>query len=200
LENALVRYRALRDNVWEWQAELSWVKKLGLAVMMAGIIGMLAQVRFVLPFTPVPVTGQTFAVLLAAVLLGERWGAASIGIYVGLGVAGIPWFTGFGSGLAWLAGPTGGYIVGFILAALFIGYITRKWQSSRRFYRLLAIMAFADIAIIFGCGLLQLNLWTSMFSGNSLTFTQLLSIGLLPFLAGETIKIIAAAGAVRILK
>ena len=81
--NALERYRIARDNAWQWRVELSWVKKLSMAVGMACLIGLLAQVRMPLPWTPVPITGQTFAVLLAAVLLGRWWGGASLAIYTG---------------------------------------------------------------------------------------------------------------------
>ena len=86
--NALERYRVARDNAWQWRRELGWVKKLSLSLGMACLVGLLAQARIPLPWTPIPITGQTFGVLLAAVLLGQWWSGISMAIYVGLGVAG----------------------------------------------------------------------------------------------------------------
>jgi len=88
---------------------------------MACVTGLLAQIKISLPWTPVPITGQTFAVLLTGVLLGRWWGGISQVIYVVMGVVGIPWFAGLSGGYSALIGPSGGYIIGFILAALFLG-------------------------------------------------------------------------------
>ncbi|HSW57761.1 MAG TPA: biotin transporter BioY, partial [Dehalococcoidales bacterium] len=109
--NAMERYTAARVKAWQWTREINWVKKLSLALAVACLIGILAQTRIPLPWTPVPITGQTFAVLLAPLLLGHIWGGVSLLLYVGLGVAFIPWFTGWTGGLAAIAGPTGGYLV-----------------------------------------------------------------------------------------
>ncbi|GAI03420.1 unnamed protein product, partial [marine sediment metagenome] len=99
-------------DVFRWRYELSIPKKLTLALGLACLTGLVAQIRIMLPWSPVPVTGQTLAVLLAGVLLGRWWGGISLAIYAGLGIAGVPWFAGWGSGLGYLAGPTGGYIIG----------------------------------------------------------------------------------------
>ena len=148
--NAVDRYRVARAQAWQWRGELSWVKKLGLSVGMACIVGLLAQARIPLPWTPVPITGQTFGVLLAAVPLGTWWGGVSLAIYVGLGIAGVPWFNGLTGGIAAIAGPTGGYLIGFILAALFLGYFVDKYVKARSFYRLLGLMLVADFVLVFG--------------------------------------------------
>jgi len=68
---ALERYKVARDNAWQWRRELGLVKKLSLSLGMACLVGLLAQARIPLPWTPIPITGQTFGVLLAAVLLGS---------------------------------------------------------------------------------------------------------------------------------
>jgi biotin transport system substrate-specific component len=193
--NALERYRMARENAWQWRRELGWVKKLSLSLGMACLVGLLAQVRILLPWTPVPVTGQTFAVLLAAVLLGEWWGGASLAIYIGLGIAGVPWFNGLTGGIAAIAGPTGGYLIGFILAALFLGYIVDKYAKARSFRSLLSLMLFADFVLVFGPGLVQLHLWSNLAGKGTIGFYQLLSMGLLPFIAGDIVKVVAAAGA-----
>ncbi|MFA4991708.1 MAG: biotin transporter BioY, partial [Candidatus Omnitrophota bacterium] len=96
--------------------EVSIANKFILAFGMAGLTGILAQLRIMLPWTPVPITGQTLAVLLAGVLLGRSWGGISQVIYVVLGVAGIPWFNGFAGGYGVLLTPSGGYLLGFILS------------------------------------------------------------------------------------
>jgi biotin transport system substrate-specific component len=171
--------------------------KLGLALGIACLAGLLAQVRFVLPWSPVPVTGQTFAVLLAGVLLGRWWGGISMALYVGLGIAGVPWFQGLNGGLSYLAGPTGGYIVGFILAALFLGYFTDKYIRSRSFLSMLGLMLFANFVLIYVPGLLQLGLWLNLVQGEPASFSALLGMGLVPFLAGDITKAVVAAAIAR---
>ena len=93
------RINQTKYDVFRWRYELSIPKKLALALGMAALTGLLAQARVQLPWSPVPVTGQTFAVLLAGVLLGRWWGGISLAIYTGLGMAGVPWFAGLNGGL-----------------------------------------------------------------------------------------------------
>ena len=115
------RYKHIRYAYFHWRVNLSIPKKVILSIGMACILGLCAQIKFGLPWTPVPVTGQTFAVLLAGILLGSRWGAASVLLYICAGAAGVPWFSGWTGGTAVLIGPTAGYIAGFIPAAYVIG-------------------------------------------------------------------------------
>ena len=184
-------------DVFRWRYELSIPKKLVLALGMACLTGLVAQIRIVLPWSPVPVTGQTFAVLLAGVLVGRWWGGISLAIYASLGAAGVPWFAGWGSGLGYLAGPTGGYIIGFILAALFLGHFTDTYIRSRSFLSMLALMLLANFILIYVPGLLQLGLWLNLVKGEPATFTALLSLGALPFIAGDITKAIMAAAIAR---
>ena len=177
-----------RYGVFRWRYELSVPKKLALVIGIAGLTGLLAQTRILLPWSPVPVTGQTFTVLLAGVLLGRWWGGISLAIYGGLGIAGVPWFAGRGSGLGYLAGPTGGYIIGFILTALFLGHFTDTYIRSRSFLSMLALMLFANFILIYAPGLLQLGLWLNLVKGEPVTFTTLFSMGALPFIAGDVTK------------
>jgi biotin transport system substrate-specific component len=186
-----------RYDIFRKRYELSVPKKLALALGMAALIGLLAQVRVYLPWSPVPVTGQTFAVLLAAVILGRWWGGISLTMYAGLGMAGVPWFQGLNGGLAYMAGPTGGYIVGFILAALFLGYVTDKYIRSRSFVAMLGLMLFASFVLVYVPGLIQLGLWLSMVKGEPVTLTGLLTIGALPFIAGDITKAVLAAAIAR---
>ncbi len=179
-------------DVFRWRYELSILKKLALALGIAGIVGLLAQVRFLLPWSPVPITGQTFAVLLVGVLLGRRWGGVSLAIFGGLGWMGVPWFSGWASGIT----ATGGYIVGFILAALFLGFFVDKYVRSRSFLSMLGLMLFANFILIYIPGLFWLWLWLRA-AGTSATFIALLGMGVLPFIAGDITKAVAAAAIVR---
>ena len=88
------RYKNVRLNLFKWRYELNFVYKLILALSFACLTGLLAQLRFYIPGTPVPVTGQVFGVILAGVLMGT-WGGISQVMYIGIGAAGVPWFAGF---------------------------------------------------------------------------------------------------------
>ncbi len=176
-------------DVFRWRYDLSIPKKISLALGMAALTGLLAQVRIPLPWTPIPITGQTFAVLLAGVLLGRRWGGIGMAIFAGLGFAGLPWFSGWESGL----GATRGYIIGFIPAALFLGYFTDRYIRSRSFFSMLGLMLFANFILIYVPGLLWLWLWLKVVSGTSTTFIALMGMAVIPYIAGDIIKAAAAA-------
>jgi len=137
-----------------------------------------AKVRISLPFTPVPITMQTFAVLLAGLLLGRGLGSASMALYLALGVTGLPLFS-LGGGLSYLAGPTGGYLIGFLLAAYLVGYLAeRGWD--RGYGRCLAAMLAGELAIY-----LPGLLWLSRFTPPDALF----KMGLWPFIPGDLVKI-----------
>jgi biotin transport system substrate-specific component len=92
-----------------------------------------------------------------------------------------------------LLGPTGGYIFGFILAALFIGYFADKYIRTRKFIPMLAIMLFANFVLIYIPGMIQLGLWSNMIAGVTPTLWQLLLMGMIPFVIGDVTKIVIAA-------
>lgn len=160
---------------------LGW--KVALVVLGAGLIALMAQLQFPLPFSPVPVTGQTFAVLLVGASLGARLGAASVGLYIAEGVAGLPVFTGGSAGLARLSGPTGGYLVGFIAAAFIVGLLAERGWDRRIWTAAVAMLVGEVLIYVFGVG------WLSRFP---LT-VGLLDAGLLPFVAGDLYKLALAA-------
>ena len=191
------RINQTKYDVFRWRYELSVPRKLALTLGMAIFTGLLAQARVQLPWSPVPLTGQTFAVLLAGVLLGRWWGGISLAVYTGLGIAGVPWFQSFNGGLAYMAGPTGGYIVGFILAALFLGHLTDKYIRSRSFLSMLGLMLFANFILIYVPGLIQLGLWLNLVKGQPATFASLLAMGAVPFIAGDITKAVLAAAIAR---
>lgn len=181
-------------DVFHWRFEASIPTKIVMAIGIAAITGLLAQARIPLPWSPVPITGQTFAVLLAGVALGRWWGGVAMMVYAAAGIAGVPWFNGFTSGL----GATGGYIIGFVLAALFLGYFTDKFVRSRSFISMLALMLFANFVLIYGPGLLWLSVWLNVVPGTpAASVWALLAMGMTPFIAGDITKAVLAALVVR---
>jgi len=182
-----------RYTFFKWRCSLPLARKLALALGMAALTGLLAQIKFFLPWTPIPITGQTFAVLLAGIILGKNWGGISQAIYVTMGVVGVPWFTGLSGGYAALIGPRGGYLIGFILAAFFLGHIIDKHIKSRSFISIFGLMLFANFVIIHGLGLLQLGLWFHTVDGVGVTVSELIRMGTAPFIVGDLVKVFAAA-------
>ena len=181
------KYKNLRYNFFRWRFELDVVYKISLALTFALLTGLLAQLRFYLPGITVPVTGQVFGVILAGVILG-KWGGVSQCFYVGLGAVGMPWFTGLNGGMLYLFGPTGGYLIGFIIAAFFIGFVVDRYIRSRNFIGMLSLMLFSTFVLIYIPGLTQYYLWTG-----SIGFWKLLSMTVIPFIAADVIKAIIAA-------
>jgi biotin transport system substrate-specific component len=150
-----------------------------LLVLVAGAITALAaQIAIPVPWSPVPITGQTFAVLLSGAVLGARRAFLAQALYLIEGSMGLPVFAGGGAGLATFAGPTGGYLIAFPLAAALTGALAeRGWD--RRFVTMLAAMLLGS-GVIFAIGLAQL--------ARFLPQEQLLAAGLLPFLPGDLVK------------
>jgi len=183
------KYKNMRFNFFKWRYELELIHKISLAFFFACLTGLFAQLKLFTPFTPVPITGQVFAVVLAGVLLG-KWGGLSQFLYVGLGVMGLPWFAGLNSGLLYITGPTGGYIIGFILAAFFIGYMVDRYIHTRKFSSMLFLMLFSTFFLVYIPGLIQFYFWT----GASIGIIELLTLSVLPFVAIDIIKAVIAAG------
>jgi biotin transport system substrate-specific component len=157
----------------------------GLVLFFGLAIGLSSLVAVPLPFTPVPLTLQTMTVLLAGLLLGSRLGALSVLAYIGQGLVGMPVFANGAWGLARLAGPTGGYLVGFVFAAALVGLLAeRGWD--RRAATTVAAMVLGN-AVIYGLGVL----WLASFVPLQAALLQ----GAAPFLAGDALKIAAVAAA-----
>ncbi|MEN4017945.1 MAG: biotin transporter BioY [Methanobacterium sp.] len=187
-------YYKKRFAFFKWSRELSLTNKVILAFFMACITGICAQIIIPLPWTPVPVTGQTFAVLMAGVVLGRYWGGMSQVMYVAIGLAGVPWFAGMTGGYNIIFGATTGYLIGFILTALFLGHFTDKYIKARSFTPMLGLMLLANFAIIYIPGLIGLCAFLYFVKGAVPSIWALLVMGLLPFVIGDLIKIICAAG------
>ncbi len=198
MEISIDNYFNKRYTLFKWRSNTSTLNKTVMALFMACITGILAQLVLPLPWTPVPVTGQTFAVLIAGIFLGRKWGGLSQMFYVGIGVAGVPWFAGMTGGVNMLLGATGGYLIGFVLAAFFIGYFADRYVKARNFLPILALMLFANFIIIYVPGLAVLSAWTQLATGVQPNIWNLLIMGVLPFLAGDLVKIGSAAALTKV--
>lgn len=178
----------IKYNTLNWRCSLSVPKKIALAFGIACLTGLLAQTRVILPWTIIPITGQTFAVLLSAIVLGRNWGGLSQAIYAGLGFAGLTWFNGFTAGIS----PSSGYIVGFVFATFFLGHCIDKIKD-RSFVKIFGLMCIANFVFIYGFGLTWIFGWMSLIKGSVPDFYSLFAMGVIPFIAGDIIKIIGAA-------
>lgn len=148
------------------------------------LIALCAQIAIPLPGSPVPVTGQTFAVLLVGAALGSRLGASAVLAYIAEGAAGLPvWSPGTTVGIARLTGPTGGYIIGFLFAAFVVGLLAERGWDRRVWTASLAMLA--GEVVIYASGLPGLARFVPA--------ERLLDAGLVPFIAGDLYKLILAA-------
>jgi biotin transport system substrate-specific component len=165
----------------------SAVRNAILVVAGAAFVGLAAQVSIPLPFTPVPLTGQTFAVLLTAAALGMWRGVASMGLYAVAGLAGVPWFAGASS--AFKGGAlvvSFGYVLGFIAAAALVGWLAER-GATRTAARTAGLMVLGNVVIYaFGAT------WLAAAIGVSLSTA--ISLGVTPFLVGDLLKVALAAG------
>jgi len=160
------------------------------ALILAGslLVALFAQIKIPLGFTPVPVTGQTFAVLLVGALLGGWRGGLALALYAVEG-AFLPFFAGGASGWFWTL-PSGGYIVGFIPAAALTGWLCQRGWCRRPW--VLAAMLLGN-AVLYIPGLLQLALFLPADSATDWGCADLWQCGLLPFIPGDLAKVIAAS-------
>ena len=167
-----------------------------LIVAGAGLVSLAAQIEIPLGFTPVPISGQTFAVLLVGASLGPLLGAMSLLLYLGVGLVGAPVYSGGDGGWEVFHGATGGYLVGFVAAAVLTGWLAeRRWD--RRFNSAVAAMLSGSVVIyLFGLP------WLAREIGTGLEGT--LEAGLYPFVVGDLIKLYLAGmllpGAWRLVK
>jgi len=167
-----------------WRASAAARLATNLALIVAGSVltALAARIAIPLPFSPVPITGQTFAVLLVGAALGSRRGAASMALYVAEGAAGLPVFAGGTAGPGVLLGPTGGYLVGFIAAAFVTGWLAERGWDRRPLTTALAMVLGNVVIYLLGVS------WLSLFVG----VTKAPLLGMVPFLPGDLLKIVLA--------
>ena len=175
-----VRTLTLADAAWPRAGALQNLLLIAGASLLTAAA---AQVAIPVPWSPVPITGQTFAVLLSGALLGPRRAFAAQVLYLAEGAAGLPFFAGGVGGAAVFAGPTAGYLVAFPFASALTGFLCAcGWD--RRFLSMMAAMLIGS-AVIFASGLAVLSRF--------IPAADLLAAGLLPFLPGDLVKAAAAA-------
>ncbi len=154
------------------------IKEILLVITGVVFLALLAQVSIYLPFTPIPITGQTFGVLLIGLVYGRKLGVSTIAAYIGAGSIGLPVFTGLSSGLVFLR-PSGGYIIGYFFMVVLCGYLAeRGWTKS--YAKTLITLLLAEIVLYF-FGLAQLSFFVKK---------DLFLVGLYPFIIGDVIKVV----------
>lgn len=168
------------------QRHLAYFYDAALIVGGSAVIALCAQIGL---GYPVPVTGQTFAVLMVGALLGSRRGALCLLTYLLEGLAGLPVFSQGKAGVAAFFGPTGGYLVGFVLAAFVVGALSERTWDRRSFTTIAAMVA--GNLVIYACGLAWLWCLAHVFAKS--LGGGLLAVGVYPFLMGDLLKIALAA-------
>src|SRR5215211_1797379 len=164
-------------------APLDSVRSAGLVIVFSLFIAACAQ--FAIHIGPIPITGQTFAVLLTGALLGSRLGAAAVIAYLIEGAIGLPFFAGGGAGLVRFFGPTGGYLVAFPAAAFIVGaFAEHGWD--KRYPTAVAAMAIGSVVILLGG-------WAWFTILTNTPPVAAFKIAVLPFMAGDIVKIALAA-------
>lgn len=159
------------------------VRDITLVLLGSWLIALFAQIEIPLPFSPVPITGQTFAVLLVGALLGSKRGAAAMLAYITQGAAGLPFFAGGASGFGILTGATAGYLVGFIVAAYVVGLLAERGME--RNFKTSIVPFLVGTVIIYAFGVT----WLSTVVGS---FGKAVELGLVPFIVGDVLKMLAA--------
>ena len=195
----LDNYYITRKSTYERIQDASTATKVLMSLLMACFTGIMAQIIIPLPWTPVPITAQTFAVLCSGLFLGKKYGCLSQILYIVLGVAFIPWFGGMTGGLDIFLGSTFGFFIGFVIASYFIGLITEKYAKARNFTKMAIVIGIANFALIYIPGLAGLALWFNLTQGATIGVVDLLMMGLVPFVLGDIVKILGAASASKIL-
>ena len=163
----------------------SRVATITMMIGFALLTALAAQIRIPLPGTPVPITGQTFAVLLAGAALGSRAGAGSQAIYWALGAIGLPFYTNASGGWEAATGATAGYLVGFIAAAWVVGSLAERGQDRNVWSAVPAFLA--GNAVIYAFGVT----WLLLSVEGITTMSEALTAGLTPFVIGDVVKILA---------
>mgnify|MGYP003461477741 CR=1 FL=1 len=157
------------------------LRQLALVGVLAAVLCILGPMVLPLPFSPIPLSLATLAIYFASYILGARRGVICCGIYLLMGLAGIPVFSGFSGGIGKVLGPTGGYLIGYLFMALICGLFVDKW-SGKTFIHFIGFLLGTAVCYLFGTA------WLSMQSG--LTLGAALAVGVLPFLPGDLVKVI----------
>ena len=168
---------------------ISYLRLMVHSSLMAALIAVGAFIS--IPIGPVPIVMQNLFVLLAGLLLGGGWAAASVGVYLLAGACGLPVFAGGTGGLGRLLGPTGGYLFGFLAAAYLVGKVSER-ACGRPLIELGGLVAGSMVIYLFGVP------WLKLVTG--MDWAKSIAVGMIPFLIGDAVKILAAYGVARTLR
>jgi biotin transport system substrate-specific component len=183
----MAQTKVLADRIYSEEGIVADIVRIAAANIL---LALCAHIAIPLPWTPVPITGQTFGVLLVAVLLGARRGAMTLGLYLLEGIAGLPVFQPYGlPGAARFVGPTAGFLLAYPAAAFFTGWLVERGASKAAPLLAGALLCGETVIFAGGCAWLA----TAMHLGWNTAFRQ----GALPFLPGEIIKLALVVAAVR---
>jgi biotin transport system substrate-specific component len=179
---------------------MSSSNQLRLTVYSSLMAALVAAGAFIaIPVGPVPIVLQNMFVLLTGLLLGRKWGLATISVYLLAGALGLPVFSAGRGGFVHFAGPTGGYLISYLFVVMLVGFIAEKSvkrfpeNQSRQFLWDIIAMSLGSI-LIYACGVPWLKMVTHM------PWSKAVALGALPFIAGDVAKIIAAAFIARIIR
>ena len=173
-----------KSSVFEVLTTSLWGKIL-LSLAFTLLTVLFSQLKIFLPWTPVPVTGQTFAVLMSGVVLGSFWGGLSQLVFITLGLAGLNWFASGRIDIFSFWGTSFGYLIGFVFAAVFAGYVVESFKKNLDSKRLFAFLMVIHIICIYIPGMIVLQVWKSAnFNG-----MNLMIMGFLSFLPIDIVKI-----------
>ena len=162
----------------------TWIPALKAFLVVIGSLLLATSAQFKIPLYPVPVTGQTLVVLLIGMVYGPRLGGVTIAAYLLQGVMGLPVFAGGAFGIATLLGPTGGYLLGFLVAAIIMGILAERGMGRGIISTIVAMMIGNLVIYVVGAS------WLASFTG----VEKALTAGVLPFLYGDILKLVVAAG------
>ncbi len=166
----------------------NWLQDLFTVIGASVLIALFAPLSFKLPFSPVPIATQLHCVLFLAAVLGSKRASFAVLAYLFYGALGLPVFATGGSGLAWLCGPTGGYLFGYLFAAYVTGTVVER--AAERSVGTFALALALGHVPVFILG----SLWLSLFVGS---LTAALTLGVLPFLVGDALKTVLVLKALK---
>jgi biotin transport system substrate-specific component len=167
------------------------IRKMVFTALFTALIIVGTYISIPLPFSPVPIVLATFFIILSGLVLGKWWGMAGSGLYLFLGALGLPVFSGGGGGIAHFVGPTGGYLIAYLLVPFVIGLIANGKKKSIA-KDIIALITGSLLFYIFGVPVLKLV--------TGMTWGKAIVAGMLPFLLGDSLKVIAAIGLTQILR
>ena len=174
----------MKDNTNSISEPMSKTKNMTVIGLVTAVICIVAPFSIPIPVSPVPISLTNFMIFIAVYILGMKSSAVCVLLYLILGAAGLPVFSSFSGGLAKLAGPTGGYLAGFILLALIQGFFLERFPDTK-YAALLGMIVGMAVCYAFGTAWLAVQ--------TSQSFIAALPIGVLPYLPGDAVKIIVAA-------